>query len=354
MTAQRPKQAAVTIEALLARSPGESVAWLMLGQVREGMGESAPALRAYFNAVTRAQRNGQWIDEASTPPQLLSAVLHAVERVRNGRRELLFDIIDETREAHGAAAVARVDRALRGYLREWDSTPVDSRQRPKFFFFAGLPNTPYHDPYLQPWARQLRAAFPEIREEAVRVVEEDRRLPNFIPDNLRVEDFVSGVGSAPSWEAFFFYRHGQRYDGNHARCPKTSAVLESIDLCRIEDQAPEILFSVLKPGSHINAHHGVTNVRLVIHLPLVVPTDCALNLVDRGKHHWREGQLVMFDDTYLHEAWNRSEKARIVLLMDCWNPHLTRTERTAVRRIVETITSIQLADRATRAATQCE
>ncbi len=54
----------------------------------------------------------------------------------------------------------------------------------------------------------------------------------------------------------------------------------------------------------------------------------------------------MFDDTFQHEAWNRSEQSRIVLLMDCWNPHLTRIERMAVKKLLETISTLNLANRA--------
>jgi aspartate beta-hydroxylase len=75
----------------------------------------------------------------------------------------------------------------------------------------------------------------------------------------------------------------------------------------------------------------------VMHLPLVVPSDCALRLVDRGEHVWREGELVLFDDTYLHEAWNRSDRTRVVLLMDCWNPHLTAVEKQALVLLIEAI-----------------
>ena len=258
---------------------------------------------------------------------------------------------DELRRQHGASELARVDRALAGYLRDWDSTPADDRQRPKFFFFPGLPNTPYHDPDLQPWAGQLRAAYPEIRAEAIRVLRRSAGCPTSSLTRLEVEDYVGGDGAAPSWEAFFFYRRGQRFDASHRRCPDTSRVLESIELCRIADQAPEILFSVLKPGSHIKAHHGVTNVRLVMHLPLVVPRDCALNLVDRGEHRWQEGRMVMFDDTFLHEAWNRSDQTRIVLLMDCWNPHLTSVEKVAVKQLIEAIGGLHEADSAPKAPT---
>lgn len=347
----QPASARDVLEATLAHTPASCPAWLLLGQVRERLGDSDGALKAWYQAVTRAQRAGQWANEATTPPELLDAVLHAIERVRRGRRELFFGAYDALRQQHGAAALARVARALTGYLRDWDATPADPRQRPKFFFFPDLPNTPYHDPALQPWAERLKQAFPLIRADALRVLEEDKRLPDFVSDPSQVAKHVSGGGPAPSWEAFFFYRRGERFDANHRRCPDTSAALESIELCRIADQAPEILFSVLKPGSHINAHHGVTNVRLVMHLPLVVPRDCALNLVDRGEHRWEEGRPVMFDDTYLHEAWNRSDSTRVVLLMDCWNPHLTAVEKLAVTQLIETISGLHEADRASRRTT---
>lgn len=348
---ERLPEAIKAIELTLSNSSSNCVAWLLLGQLREASGDSSGALKALYQAVTRAQRAGQWKDVESTPPEIFDGVVAAIERVRDGRRELFLGAYDELRRQHGATALARVDCAVTGYLNDWDSRPTDPRQRPKFFFFPGLPNTPYQDPYLHSWAKRLALAFPFIRADALRVLEEDRNWPNFIPETARVEDYVSGDGLAPSWEAFFFYRRGKRFDANHRRCPKTSEVLESVELCRIADQAPEILFSVLKPGSHINAHHGVTNVRLVLHLPLVVPRDCALNLVGHGEHPWEEGRLVMFDDTYLHEAWNRSQATRIVLLMDCWNPHLTPVERHAVQQLLETISGLHLADRTPKRAT---
>ncbi|TMH08879.1 MAG: tetratricopeptide repeat protein [Betaproteobacteria bacterium] len=342
-----PQAAVAVLEASLARTPEFCNGWLLLGQVREALGDELGALTAWYQAITRARRAGWWTDESTTPPQLLDAVLHAVDRLRRGRRQLFFGCYDDLRQTYGASELRRVDRALTGHLREWDSTPSDPRQRPKFLFFPDLPSSPYHDPFLQPWAPQLRAAFPDMRQEALDLIRQECALPNFIDfkPGDRVENVLTGEGPQPAWEAFFFYRHGKRFDENHARCPKTSAVLESIELCRIADQAPEVCFSVLRPGTHIMPHHGVTNTRLVMHLPLIVPPDCALNLVDAGEHHWKEGELVMFDDTFKHEAWNRSTSTRIILLMDCWSPYLTPVEKQAVKRLVETISGLQQADR---------
>jgi aspartyl/asparaginyl beta-hydroxylase (cupin superfamily) len=64
-------------------------------------------------------------------------------------------------------------------------------------------------------------------------------------------------------------------------------------------------------------------------------------VVDHGEHHWKEGELMMFDDTFLHEAWNRSGEPRLIVLMDCWNPHLTEPEKAAVKQLVEAIDAFE-------------
>lgn len=343
IAAGESREARKIVEAVLARLPTHCEAWLMLGWLRQHAGDALGALRAWYQAINRAHRAGQWLDAASTPAHLLAPVTQAAENLHSGSRELFLNSYEAHRQEVGPAALSRVDRAVQGYLGEWDASPPDARQRPKFFYFPDLPPGPYHDPFLQPWAQQLLVSYPGIRSEAIRVLEEDQRLADFLefPAGSKVEDYLQGAGPRPSWEALFFYRHGKRYAENHVRCPQTSAALESIELCRIADQAPEICFSVLSPGSHIMPHYGVTNTRLVMHLPLLVPEDCALHIVDGGEHCWREGELMMFDDTFQHEAWNRSASTRMVLLMDCWNPHLTGPERVAVKQLVETISNFQ-------------
>ena len=72
------------------------------------------------------------------------------------------------------------------------------------------------------------------------------------------------------------------------------------------------------------------------HLPLVVPENCALN-VGGELHAWREGHCVSFDDTFEHEAWNRSDRDRVVLILDSWNPDLSEAEQAAVADLVAAI-----------------
>lgn len=339
----RPAGARKLMEETIAQFPDFHPAWLLLSQIHDLNGDRASADRALFHALHHAQQKGQWMGETSTPPALLKTIAAAADRVRAWRRELLFSAFASVREQFGNDDLRRVDRALSGYLLEWDATPADPRQRPKFFFFPDIPSTPYLDPYLQPWATQLAAAYPEIRAEAAALIAEQVQLSGFLnfKEGDPVEKYLSGTSNKPAWDAFFFYRRGTRFDENHARCPKTSALLESIELCRVRDQAPEICFSVLTPGSHIMPHHGVTNTRVVVHLPLIVPGDCALNIVDGDAHYWKEGELMMFDDTYQHEAWNKSDQTRVILLMDAWNPHLTAVEKQAVKLLVEAISTLE-------------
>lgn len=347
VTSGHPEKAIAILESTLATHPDHPALWLDLGDLLERQGDRLRALQAWFEAVTRAQSKGQWIDQGTTPTDLLDSVVRAIEQIRVRRRELYFGSYEDLRRRHGAETLARVDRALSAHLRETDARPADPRQKPKFFYFPDLPSQPYLNPADQEWAPILQRAFPEIREEAIELLHQDHFFEDFVRIHKgdRIENYLGGARA--KWEAFFFYRHGVRHDTNHLRCPVTSGVIEAIELCRIGGHAPEICFSVLTPSTHILPHHGVTNVRSVMHLPLVVPKDCALNLVDRGEHSWREGELVMFDDTFLHEAWNRSGEIRVILLMDCWNPLLEPVERQAMACLIETIGRLHRAARAT-------
>jgi aspartate beta-hydroxylase len=111
---------------------------------------------------------------------------------------------------------------------------------------------------------------------------------------------------------------------------------------RVRDHGPEALYSVFAAGTHLLPHRGVTNARAVSHLPLVVPPDCALR-VGGDEHTWREGRTVVFDDTYEHEAWNRSQEVRVVLIADVWNPHLSAGERAAIHDVITAIGDLRTA-----------
>ena len=111
------------------------------------------------------------------------------------------------------------------------------------------------------------------------------------------------------WRVFGLYAFGKRLDKNCALCPDTVEVLKSV---------PNLVtagFSCLLPGTHILPHKGYSGSVLRCHLGLTIPPDSALKVAGETRA-WREGKCLVFDDTSLHEAWNKSSRERAVLLLD--------------------------------------
>jgi len=309
---------------------------LHLAAVLEKMGEQHAALVQYARVMGDMQQQGRWVDPATTPPALVPLVSHAAQAVRAGRRSLYFGLLEPLVAEFGRDGLGRVEKMLRIYLNEEQPVYLDARQQPTFLYFPDLPTTPYFERKLFPWIDAFEACTGDIQAELQALLRADAGSeavfgsPELAAQNLRHPD------GAPSWTGYYFYRHGERREANCAACPATSRALELPPLSRVREHGPEVLFSVFTAGTHLLPHRGVTNTRVVAHLPLIVPPDCAL-AVGGEVHAWREGRVVVFDDTYEHEAWNRSDRVRVVLIFDLWNPHLTELERAAVASIVVAI-----------------
>jgi aspartate beta-hydroxylase len=335
---QRLDEARFALDRAVQIAPDFFVARLHLALAQEGIGREQAALRDYFRAILQAQAKGRWLNDATTAPPLRDLVKHAMTFVDAGRKRLFDAALTPLRDVHGEHALRRVMHALDIYLGVAPANVPDPRQKPKFLYFPQLPTSAFFDPGLFPWYAELERNAAVIREELLAVLRDQQGLEPFIKFNSpeEIPQFLDGADGKPVWDAFFFYRHGVRYDDNCARCPRTAAIIDALPLVRIRDHAPEICFSVLTPGTHILPHHGVTNSRLVTHLPLIVPEQCAIR-VGGEEHAWQEGRCITFDDTFEHEAWNRSESTRVVLIVDCWNPHLSEVEREAVTDLVTAI-----------------
>ncbi len=111
------------------------------------------------------------------------------------------------------------------------------------------------------------------------------------------------------WKAFGFYAFGKRLSANCELCPETVRLIEEVPGMRTAG------FSRLGGNSHIRPHTGLARGVLRFHLGLDVPEGCELRVGDETRR-WRDGEYFVFDDTTEHEAWNRSEASRVVLLLD--------------------------------------
>jgi aspartate beta-hydroxylase len=323
----------------IAAAPDAPILRLELGQVLERLGQQDAATRSYYLAVMKARARGLWLDDSSVPPAIYPQVLHAMRFVEQHRDAVLQRLLEPWLEKFGARAIARVVQALEIYLARDMTRPAHPAQKPLFFYVPGLREQPFFDASEFACSAQALAAQAEIAREAQQAIAY-RTEPFLEGDPAHIGQMLAttqaDAAQAAGWNAYFFYRHGQAFADNLARCPKTAEFLASFPRVDIQDHAPEVCFSVLAPQSHILPHTGVTNSRLVMHLPLHLPRDCALKVagIERA---WQMHEVLVFDDTFEHEAWNRSKEARTILLMDIWHPDLTPAERETITAVVEGI-----------------
>ena len=199
-----------------------------------------------------------------------------------------------------------------------------------------LPADEYFDRDHFPWLAELEAQTDVIRRELVELLgSADPGLSPYVtmpPGTPR--NVWTDLNNSAAWSALHLWRDGERIKGACARAPRTAEIVERLPLAGIPGRTPTVFFSILQAGKHIPPHTGVTNTRAIIHLPLIVPPGCAFR-VGGETREWREGEAFAFDDTIEHEAWNRSDQDRAVLILDCWNPHLSKHEQAMICRLFE-------------------
>lgn len=307
---------------------------LHLAALFEARGHRREAVVGFTRAIKSAQLRGFWYDEGSTPPWILDLVLHAMDVAHHGRTDLFHETLEPMVARYGQDELGRVARALRMYLDLEPIVRADPRQQPSFLYVPDLPVAPVFPRSALPFADWYEAQTERIAGELARV----RDSAGVQPFHYDVPEAERGQLTAGGpWDAYFFYADGERIADHHATCPETSAILAELPLDHVRDHGPEVCFSILRPGAHILPHHGVTNARAVLHLGLEIPEGCALNLVGVQELGWQPGKCFAFDDTYEHEAWNRSTEVRSVLLGDIWNPYLRPAEREALAELVGAI-----------------
>jgi aspartate beta-hydroxylase len=333
-------QALPLYESAVAMQPSNPGARLHYAYALERSGAREQALAHYVRALAQAQSEGRWLDPRTTPANLKPLVEQAVSLVRQTKRALADSALMELRARYGGSELGRVERALRIYLREEPAPLTDPRQQPTMLYFPDLPPSAYLERRLFPWIERLEAETGAIRAELMQLLPSSAgRERVFLKEEVERAN-LRGIGAEPSWNGYYFYRHGQRREDNCAACPATATALDALPLARVPGHGPEVLYSVFTTGTHLLPHRGVTNTRLVGHLPLIVPPDCALK-VGGELHVWQEGRVVVFDDTYEHEAWNRSDRIRVVMIFDVWNPHLTPVEQAAVAELLPRMGALQ-------------
>ena len=181
------------------------------------------------------------------------------------------------------------------------------------------------------WVQDIESKWTHIRDELEPLLEDRAKIPNL----QEINPTSSNLSSDDKWKSFVIYVYGSPVDKNCARCPKTAELLKNIP------GMETAMFSILAPGKNIPEHRGIYNGFIRWHLPLRVPKDREkCYIIVNGKNHvWKEGEMVIFDDTFKHQVSNDTEDERVVLLVDIQRPltgWLDRLNRMVIRRLEKT------------------
>ena len=163
-----------------------------------------------------------------------------------------------------------------------------------------------------PWIGAIEAFYPAIRGEVLDLLEHDTPIPGF----EQISTDQTKLSDDRRWKTFFFLGYGLRFDDNIARCPATWAALRKIP------GLTTAFFSVLEPGKRLPPHRGPYKGVLRYHLGILIPERadvCGIEVAGE-RRHWRAGRSLIFDDTFVHSAWNDSAERRIILFVDFARP----------------------------------
>lgn len=178
--------------------------------------------------------------------------------------------------------------------------------------FSLVGDCPIHDPDQFSWVKALEAHTDVMREELDRILQYREVLPSF--HDITVE--ASTISQDDLWKTYFFYGYGEKAEANCARCPRTTELIERVP------GMTTAFFSILSAGKHIPAHRGPYKGVLRYHLGLKVPepaAKCRIRVADQVVY-WKEGESIVFDDTYNHEVWNETNGERAILFLDVKRP----------------------------------
>lgn len=313
----------------LEMRPYDFMALLAKGAMLERIGQTKAAVGVYRNALKIAPPRD------SCPPPVVAQMDYAGRLVQQHAQALgdfLKARVAPLRTELSEASRERFDEGLEIYA----GLKQPLRQEPLLLNYPRLPIIPFYDRSLFPWLPALEAATPVIQAELTALLETalDEFAPYIAyPKGSPVNQWGE-LNHSRKWSSLFLWRDGERQDDVCARCPQTAAVLESLPMADQEKFAPTAMFSALQPKTHIPPHTGSSNVRLLTHLPLILPGPARFR-VGNTVREWQMGRAWVFDDTVEHEAWNDAEQMRVILIFDIWNPYLDAGERRLITEMMK-------------------
>jgi beta-hydroxylase len=191
------------------------------------------------------------------------------------------------------------------------------------YLFSKVPSRPYLDRRAFPELDVLKDNWQTIREEAMHLFDE-----GYIRAAEKNNDAGFGSFFKKGWKRFYLKWYDKSLPSANALCPKTVALVNSIP------NVKGAMFALLPGNSHLNPHRDPFAGSLRYHLGLSTPNSDACRIfVDGEEYAWRDGDDVMFDETYVHWVKNETEITRVILFCDIERP-LSNRVMTRINRWV--------------------
>ncbi|MHC8408559.1 aspartyl/asparaginyl beta-hydroxylase domain-containing protein [Pseudomonas sp. TMB3-21] len=193
------------------------------------------------------------------------------------------------------------------------------------YLFSRVPSDPYLDRSKFPELDLLKDNWEVIRDEAMHLFDE-----GYIRAAENNNDAGFGSFFKKGWKRFYLKWYDKPLPSAEALCPKTVALVSSIP------NVKGAMFALLPGGSHLNPHRDPFAGSLRYHLGLSTPNseNCRI-FVDGQEYAWRDGEDVMFDETYVHWVKNETGTTRVILFCDVERPLNTRV-MTRINRSIST------------------
>eukprot|EP00340_Litonotus_pictus_P006944 CAMPEP_0170516234 /NCGR_PEP_ID=MMETSP0209-20121228/2508_1 /TAXON_ID=665100 ORGANISM="Litonotus pictus, Strain P1" /NCGR_SAMPLE_ID=MMETSP0209 /ASSEMBLY_ACC=CAM_ASM_000301 /LENGTH=282 /DNA_ID=CAMNT_0010801043 /DNA_START=200 /DNA_END=1047 /DNA_ORIENTATION=+ len=192
----------------------------------------------------------------------------------------------------------------------------------------GITVQPFYDPSKYEFVQELIKNREVIIEELMdlRKTKESSgfqpyKSPSYASDIKSKDGLGSLAHDSGEWNVFYLFLHEMKFGPNCEKCPKTVELIKKL----VPRQYFHAFFSAVAPKTHIIPHNGPTNRKLRIHIPLVNVDGSRIRVGDEVKY-FKEGEAVIFDDSFNHESWHDGDKTRVNLILDFWHPELTDKE----------------------------
>jgi len=314
------------IDQALSLDPRNIRSLIFKGDRRHANGESRKAA-SYYDAALRS---------ASTVPQLPQDLATDLARVQAITETTMAEYESEILERLKSEGFERPEQSAR-FQKSLDIL-VGRRdiylQEPTSYYFPDLPQIEFYERSKFDWVEAVESQTDAIRDGLMEEMSRsDRHFDAYVQGDDRPHTDPHNMIGNKDWTARYLWKEGHRLDEALSQHPAVQDAMEHAPLCDIPGATPSVLFSRLKPHSAIPPHNGMLNVRLICHLPLVIPGSGRLRVGSQDRS-WKEGELLIFDDSINHEASNDAASDRVVLLFDVWRPELSQEEQALVRALL--------------------